>query len=66
MNKKILIASIFATLMLLIPISSAVNVNVDVDDEANDNYKISLDDICTLINYLRFNLVICTNISCKL
>jgi hypothetical protein len=40
MNKKILIASIFATLMLLIPISSAVDVNTDVDDEALMNFGV--------------------------
>lgn len=51
--KKILIASLFATIILLVTISSAVYEKVDVDDEANDNYEIKpLDDYEEIITFI--------------
>ena len=40
MKKKILIASLFATLMLLVPMTSAVDINSDVNYESSKNYEI--------------------------
>jgi hypothetical protein len=39
MKRKILITSLFATLMLLVPMTSAVDINTDVNDDAKDNYE---------------------------
>ena len=40
MNKKIVIASLFATLMLMIPITTVVSINSDVNYESRENYEI--------------------------
>ena len=53
MNKKILISSLFATLMLLVPMTSAVDINSDVNDESRKNYEIEpLDDYEEIITFI--------------
>jgi hypothetical protein len=54
MKKKILIASLFATLMLLIPMTSAVDLNSDVNDEITDNSDkiVASDDYAEIITWI--------------
>ena len=59
MNKKILIASLFATLMLLVPINSAVGVS-DVEDDCGCQVVSSSNLV--RVKLLMFRLKIITNI----
>jgi hypothetical protein len=52
MKKHLLIIGI-CIVILVIPISSAVNVNTDVDDEGRDNYEVKpLDEYTEIISYV--------------
>jgi len=52
MKRHLLIIGI-CIVILLIPISCAVNVNKDVDDEARDNYEVEpLDEYTEKISYI--------------
>ena len=52
MKKNLLIISI-CIVILLIPISSAVDINTDVDDEARENFEIEpLDDYEEIITFI--------------
>jgi hypothetical protein len=63
MNKKILIASVFATLMLTVPTTSVVGVNSDRNDDSKENYEIdTLDDYEEIITFIEGT---CNNVTFK-